>query len=205
MPTLTISPTYSDGVVLTAAQIDTLVDPITTFVNTTKLDSANVDLDNVVAGVSSSEAAIVLNKAGVGNVTTAFDSSTSLTTTYATVVTVVAPTAGDYLITASGIASIERTTTTFVTVWGGALYVRLYNSTTTTAIGPEGVIAATAVAGTLGDVFENRLHDIGFGLSYITTLTSGASVVVQGYRSNDAAVANSTLKNVYVNLVRLIE
>lgn len=205
MPTLTITPSYSNGTVLTAAQLDTLVDPITTLLNTTTLDSVNIDISDVVSNVSSSEAGIVLNKTGLGNIVSDTETLTSLTTTWVSATSVTAPTAGDYLINVFGTVNIRETTTTSSTTWAGYVYIRLYSSTTTTAIGPEAVIgnaiAITGGANTLND----RSQAYGFGLSYITTLSASQIVEFQGYRDTDFGVSDSNLANMYMQLLRLTQ
>jgi microcystin-dependent protein len=47
MPTLTITKNYDDGTVLTEAQLDAVKDSIETFVNTTKLDSNNIQTNGI--------------------------------------------------------------------------------------------------------------------------------------------------------------
>lgn len=50
MPTLTISQLYSDGNVLTAAMLDAICNSLTTFFNTTGVDSANIQTGGVITG-----------------------------------------------------------------------------------------------------------------------------------------------------------
>lgn len=208
MPTLSISPSYSDGVVLTKAQLDTLVDPITTFVNTTKLDSVNVDIDDVVSGVTSSEAGVILSTAGLGAVTEgSAEGNTSLTTTYATVATISAPSSGTFLVSVFGTARSQRDSTVGVSNWAGYIYAKVVNSTTTTQIGPEMVIGNNfAGASGAGTTFaQNRIIDNGFSWNYIVSMSASDSVVVQMYRDNDTGVTNAKARNIYINLTRLIQ
>jgi len=204
MPTITISPTYSNGSVLTSAQLDTLVDPITTFVNTTTLDSVNINIDNVISGLSSSQASTVLFQAGLGNTTEATGSAT-LTTTFASVTSVIAPSTGDYLITVAGRARSATSSTVGSSVWSGYLYGQLYNSTTTTAIGPTFTIGAGLVLNTGTVTIDSRTQDHGFSFSYITSLASSDTVQFRAYRDSDTAVNNSAMLNVYITILRLIQ
>lgn len=56
MPLLTIDKQYDDGVVLTEAQLDAMVDSIETFVNITKLDSDNLQNQAVIESKIASNA-----------------------------------------------------------------------------------------------------------------------------------------------------
>lgn len=66
MPTLTITKNYSDGATLTKAHIDAALDSVSTFVNTTKLDAANLQSGAVTAdklGTGSVESAKIASGA----------------------------------------------------------------------------------------------------------------------------------------------
>lgn len=56
MPTLTVTKNYSDGTVLTKAQLDSAFTSVETFVNTTKLDSTNLQSGAVTASAIASGA-----------------------------------------------------------------------------------------------------------------------------------------------------
>lgn len=62
MPTLTITKTYSDGVVLTEADLDNIKDDVETFLNVTKIDSANIQADGVTATELRDDASIDGNR-----------------------------------------------------------------------------------------------------------------------------------------------
>jgi hypothetical protein len=192
--------------VLTSAQLDTLIDPITTFVNTTKLDTVNVNIQDVVDGLSSSEAGIILSQAGVGGVTESSVSGVSLTTTFATVTSVIAPTTGDYLVLVNGIMSSRETSTVGSTVWAGYIYTRLRNTTTTTAIGPDDILigqGVTDAAVSLSDL-QTRRVDQHFSYAYITTLAASNVVAVQCYRDSSYGVGASTV-DIHLSILRLIQ
>lgn len=69
MPTLTITKNWSDGSALTDAHLDTASESIETFVNTTKLDSNNLQSGAVVEATLGS-ASVTEAKIGTGAVTT---------------------------------------------------------------------------------------------------------------------------------------
>jgi len=79
MPTLTITKNYAANTVLTEAQIDAQNDSITTFINTTKLDSDNLQTNGVNANslASNSVTTVKLNASAV---TTAKLSDNNVTT-----------------------------------------------------------------------------------------------------------------------------
>lgn len=202
MPTITISPTYSDGTTLTKAQLDTLVDPVTTFVNTTKLDSVNVDIQDVVDGVTSSQAGIIFSQAGLGGITQDSTTGATLTTTFATLISVTAPTAGDYLILADGIASSRRSSTAGTTAWAGYLYFEFRNTTTTTSITPTVSIGHGVAMGSA--YLANRISDISFTYAYVATLAASDVVAFRAYKDSNTGVADSVI-DVELSLLRLIQ
>lgn len=70
MPTLTITKQYDDGTVLTETQLDTAFASVTTFVNTTKLDSDNIQDGGLDADTLASSA-VTTAKIAAGAVTLA--------------------------------------------------------------------------------------------------------------------------------------
>lgn len=205
MPTLTISPSYSDGAVLTKAQIDTLVDPITTFVNTTKLDSVNVDIQDVIDGLTSSESGIIFSQAGLGSITESTVTATATTSTFASITTVTAPTAGDYLILLNGVASSRETSTAGSTQWGGYIYFEFRNTTTTTSISPTISIGQTVydAAVSLNDL-QTRRVDQHVTYSYITTLAASDVVAVRAYHDPTNGTSDSYF-SARLTLLRLVQ
>ncbi len=78
MPTLTIPATYANGNVLTATDLDNIRNAVTTFVNTTKLDSANINSDSVGQGMSSTGAnaiALSMTSSGADGIATTMSSA----------------------------------------------------------------------------------------------------------------------------------
>jgi len=70
MPSLTVLKTYQDGTIPTEVQIDDVKSSIETFLNTTKLDSSNIQT-GAVGLAQLAPASVTANKYATGSVTTA--------------------------------------------------------------------------------------------------------------------------------------
>jgi len=78
MPTLTITKTYSDGTVLTEADLDNFKDDVETFLNTTKIDQDNIQTGGVNAASLATDSVETV-KIKALNVTTAKLAANSVT------------------------------------------------------------------------------------------------------------------------------
>lgn len=63
MSTLDVNPTYSSDTLLNASDLDTLVDPLETFFNVTKLDENNINVDSVAENFTSVNTNSLITKA----------------------------------------------------------------------------------------------------------------------------------------------
>lgn len=209
MPTLDVNPTYSSNTLLTEAQLDSIRTPIHTFVNTTKLDSVNVNIQDVVDNLTADEASIVISKKGVGTVTAdGPDTTDNLTTAYANISSVTAVTTGTYLVTASGFCNLTDQSS-FATLTEVLLYYRVYNETASIAIGPE-VLVYVYFDGNVSPITTGFNFPKSIQWAYITTLTAGDAVKFQSYRINKLNFVVSSpgtdfsdIKNLKLNILRL--
>jgi len=78
MPTLTITKTYSDGTVLTEADLDNFKNDVETFLNTTKIDQDNIQTGGVNAASLATDSVETV-KIKALNVTTAKLAAASVT------------------------------------------------------------------------------------------------------------------------------
>lgn len=203
MPTLTITPTYAASTLLTEAQLDSLVDPITTFFNTTKCDSVNINIQDVVDNLSPSQAGIIITEAGGGSIIESSVSALVLTTTYASVASVTITTAGDYLITATGVCKINQGTSTAATTYNGFTYSRIQNTTTTVSLTDDLVVARTTLFSTA--VLTTAVVDLPWSVAHIATLAVSDVIAIQSYRDNLTGLTAATMQNVKLTAIRLKE
>lgn len=89
MPTLSITQSYADDTVLTAADLDSIVEDVETFLNTTKIDQDNIQTGgvstanlaaNAVTTVKITDANVTTAKIADSNVTTAKINDSAVTT-----------------------------------------------------------------------------------------------------------------------------
>jgi len=78
MPTLTITKTYSDGTVLTEADLDNIKDDVETFLNVTKIDQDNIQTGGVNAASLATNSVTTIKITDL-NVTTAKLANASVT------------------------------------------------------------------------------------------------------------------------------
>lgn len=204
MPTLTISPTYSSNSVLFASQLDVIRDAVQTFFNTTKLDSDNVDLADIVTNISSDEASVFLQKRGLGVTAqgTRKVFSVTVNTTYTDITSVTVPSDGTYMIIASGIAQLGNTSAGSVGAdITSVITSRFYNATSSTSIGYDFIIA-DAYAG-LTRAINSRWVSYPIHRAYITTLTASDVIKLQAILTGNL-VFNGQFRYIDLQLVKLL-
>lgn len=202
MPTLTINPTYSSNTVLTASQLDSMITPVETLVNTTKLDSVNVDIQDIVDNLAPSQAGVLLRKRGLGaNITDIDLNSAELDTSSTTIASVTATEAGTYLVSVYGFLSLERSTASATDDFQATGFFQIYNNTTTTAVGPE--ILVNCAFGNTGSRIVTMIMDLPVTLNYITTIAAGDVIQLRAYRTIAAGVQTVTAYKMYLNAIRL--
>jgi len=78
MPTLSITKTYSDGTVLTEADLDNIKNDVETFMNTTKLDQDNIQTGGILEANLATDSVTTIKIKDL-NVTTAKLANSSVT------------------------------------------------------------------------------------------------------------------------------
>jgi hypothetical protein len=80
MPTLSITQTYADGDVLFESDLDNIIDDIETFLNVTKIDSANIQDGGIDGSTKLEDASVTASKIASNAITTAKLNDLAVTT-----------------------------------------------------------------------------------------------------------------------------
>jgi hypothetical protein len=110
MPTLTITTTYDDTAVLTEAQLDAILDPVETFLNTTKINDDNIQTGGITASTYVADGTVTTAKILNSNVTTAKLGASSVTTAKITDANVTTAKIADSNVTTGKLAANAITT-----------------------------------------------------------------------------------------------
>jgi hypothetical protein len=174
MSTLTVAPTYSNGNVLTEAQIDAVGDTIETYFNTTLIDDANIQANALTGSTKLDNTAVTTAKIQSSAITTAklvdsVDTTDGITTAKIADTNVTTAKIADSAVTAAKIAN-------------GAVTAAKINGI------PKAVYPAIPVASnTLSDLTVSNSTPTLVGSVSATGLTSGKPVIVSLESSTTSA------------------
>jgi len=207
MPILTINPTYIDQSILRETHLDSIRDPIQTFFNTTKLDSVNVNLQDIVDNLSDTEAATLLNIRGLGLInqetTTQSVDFQSINTIYTNIEGIVAQASGKYIVMVSGFLRFKSGTNP-TTALDSNITTRLRNTTSSVNIGPECVYRYSL--DTSGGYNQISLEfPVPINFSYITDLLANDEITFQAKKGGENGSQFNAYNRVRVSIVRLLK
>jgi hypothetical protein len=189
MPTLTITKTYSDGPILTKAQLDNFETSLATFLNTTLLDEDNIDIDAIISNLTESQAVSAINKNGYSDKLSDTEASSDVTfntsTWTSTGLSLDLPDAGDYLIIANCRFSFASTT---LPSRVHSLTARLRDTTNNTNLLEETNIEMTFTEtdSTYTSVMGETVYTVPFNLAIIINIAGAVTIDLQGLAGSAA-------------------
>lgn len=110
MPTINITKTYEDGTILFQSDLDNIVDDITSFLNTTKIDNSNIQDGGIDGSLKLTTASVVESKLASAAVTTSKIADDAVTTAKILAANVTTAKIADSNVTTAKIADSNVTT-----------------------------------------------------------------------------------------------